>query len=241
MADLPNSELHLSVVIPAHNEESRLPGTMRSVGDYLRRQTYRSEIIIVVNGCQDRTPELAAAEAKRLAVPVRVLNLTESGKGRAVKAGVLAASGEIIIFMDADNAAPIAEIEKFWPAFSEGYQVVIGSRYLDKRTVKRAQPLYRIILSRLSNDLIQLLLLPGIKDTQLGFKAFTRAAAQNIFSRTTIWRWGFDMEVLALARSGGYKIKEVPVVWTEYGHSGLPLRAYGEALFDLFRIVFKKY
>jgi dolichyl-phosphate beta-glucosyltransferase len=227
----------LSVIIPAHNEAERIQSTLHDVDEYLRQQPYLSEIIVVVNGSKDKTCEVASQAATALATKTTIINLTASGKGNAIKHGVLGgATGEFIIFMDADNATPISEIAKFWSHLESGYDVVIGSRYIDPELVKRHQPLYRIILSRLSNALIQLLLLPGIKDTQLGFKAFSRASAQEIFSQVTIARWGFDMEVLTIAAAHHYKIKEVGVSWTEHGHSHLPLRSYPESLLDLFKI-----
>jgi dolichyl-phosphate beta-glucosyltransferase len=140
------------------------------------------------------------------------------------------------MFMDADNATPISEIEKFLPCFEQGFDVVIGSRYTNPELVKVHQPFYRILLSRMSNFLIQFLAVPGVKDTQLGFKAFTRKAALDIFPLVTVLRWGFDMEVLSIALARGYKIKEIGVSWTEYGGGHVPLKAYIESLFDLMRI-----
>lgn len=140
------------------------------------------------------------------------------------------------MFMDADNATPISEIEKFLPYFEQGFDVVIGSRYTNPDLVKVKQPFYRIVLSRMSNLLIQVLAVPGIKDTQLGFKAFTATAAKEIFPLVTVLRWGFDMEVLTIALKRGYKIKELGVSWTEHGGGHVPLMAYVESLIDLFKI-----
>jgi dolichyl-phosphate beta-glucosyltransferase len=154
-----------------------------------------------------------------------------------VKRGILdKANGDIIMFMDADNATPISEIEKFLPFFDQGYDVVIGSRYTNPDLVKVHQPFYRILLSRMANLLIKMLTVPGIKDTQLGFKAFTNKAAKDIFNYVTISRWGFDMEVLTVALKHGFKIKEVGVSWTEHGGGHVPLKAYVESLLDLFKI-----
>ena len=227
----------LSVVIPAYNEEKRITATLKSVDGYLEKQVYDYEIIVIDNNSKDRTSEvvreLEATTVQKSAVKL----VTTPGKGAAVKEGLLKyCSGDIVMFMDADNATPISEIEKFLPYFDQGYDVVIGSRYTEPDLVKVHQPLYRIVLSRMSNLLIQFLAVPGIKDTQLGFKAFTSDAAKSIFPLVTIIRWGFDMEVLTVARAKGYKIKEVGVSWTEHGGGHVPLKAYVESLIDLFKI-----
>lgn len=230
----------LSVIIPAYNEEKRIAQTLTDVDGYLEKQAFDYEIIVMVNNSHDRTfaivKELEGASVQK-AIAV---DLKEAGKGNAVKRGILEhASGDIVMFMDADNATPISEIQKFFPYFEQGYSVVIGSRYVNPDLVKVHQPWYRVLLSRMSNLLIQFLAIPGIKDTQLGFKAFTKTAAQEIFSRVSILRWGFDMEVLTIARDRGFKIKEVGVSWTEYGGGHVPMKAYIESLIDLFKIKWK--
>ena len=153
-----------------------------------------------------------------------------------MKKGILAAQGEFVVFMDADNATPVSEIERFWKYLEEGYEVVIGSRYIDPSLVKIRQPWYRILLSRMSNLLIQIVLIPHIKDTQAGFKAFKREAAQEIFKNLTIFGWSFDMELLAIALKLSYRIKEVPVSWEEHGGGHVPFSAFIQSFFDLFRI-----
>lgn len=233
----------LSVVIPAFNEEKRIRETLESVDAYLRKQKYSYEIIVVDNGSNDNTCDVVKEYQKTKVKNLVRLCLSESigAKGSAVKLGILNyAKGDFIVFMDADDATPISEIDKLWPYFKNNdYQVVIGSRYLTTANVTAKQPLYRIILSRLSNLLIQLLAVPGIKDTQLGFKAFTNKAAKDIFAIVSIPGWGFDMEVLTIARKRGYKIKEVGVLWRERGGSHVPLGAYIESLIDLLKIKFR--
>lgn len=235
--------IKLSVVIPAYNEEGRIATTLQSLDQYLEKQEYGYEIIVVDNGSSDKTCDLVKRYQQTTVENLVVLCFSKSigAKGSAVKTGILdEARGQYIMFMDADNATPISEIEKFWPDLESGkYQVVIGSRYLNDSNVTQKQPLYRIVLSRMSNLLIQLLTVPGIKDTQLGFKVFTHKAAKDIFKRVTIPGWGFDMEVLTIARKRGYKIKEVGVLWRERGGSHVPLKAYIQSLFDLLKIKFR--
>jgi len=229
----------LSVVIPAYNEGSRIALTLEDVDKYLKAQKYSYEIIVVDNGSNDNTCNVVKEYQEKGVEKVVRLCLEKSigAKGSAVKLGIFEyAQGDYVVFMDADNATPISEIEKFWPYFDKGYSVVIGSRYVTDSNVTRKQPFYRIILSRASNLLIQAVAVPGIHDTQLGFKGFRGEAAKNIFSKVTIPGWGFDMEVLTIAKIQGYKIKEVGVLWHERGGSHVPLGAYIQSLKDLFKI-----
>lgn len=228
--------MKLSVIIPARNEEKRIEKTLRQVSSYLKEQSYQSEIIVVVNNSHDQTLEVANHFGE-IDSNFKIISLVEGGKGYAVKHGILEhATGDIVMFMDADNATPISEIEKFWPHFHNKFDIVIGSRYLNPELVVKRQPMYRIILSRLSNLIIQILVIPGIKDTQLGFKVFTKEAAQKIFPLVSIRGWGFDMEVLTVGLAHNYKIKELGVSWTEYGGGKVPLKAYRESLIDLLKI-----
>lgn len=237
-----HANLKLSVVIPAYNEAKRIRQTLEDVDSYLKKQNYSYEIIVVDNGSKDETCDIVEHYQQTSIPNLVTLCLSKSigAKGSAVRLGILDyAKGDYIIFMDADNATPISEIAKFWAFLESGeYQVVIGSRYRSDSNVARRQPLYRVILSRMSNLLIQLLAVPGIKDTQLGFKAFTKKAAKDIFSLVTVHGWGFDMEALTIARLHGYKVREVGVLWREQGGSHVPLTAYLQSLRDLLKIKF---
>jgi dolichyl-phosphate beta-glucosyltransferase len=226
----------LSVIVPAYNEEKRIEKTLLDIDSYLEKQNYDYEIIVVDNNSNDHTTDVVKNLAQTTVENARVVTETIKGKGAAVKRGMIEAIGEYSVFMDADDATPISEIEKFWPHLESGIEVVIGSRYQDPSTVKIKQPFYRILLSRMSNILIQVVLIPHIKDTQCGFKAFKSTAAKEIFKHVTIFGWAFDMELLAIALKLSYRIKEVPVSWEEHGGSHVPLKAYIQSLIDLFKI-----
>ncbi|MBX4187015.1 MAG: glycosyltransferase family 2 protein [Candidatus Doudnabacteria bacterium] len=226
----------LSVIIPAYNEEKRIERTLLDVDGYLEKQNYEYEIIVIDNNSNDRTSEVVKKLEATTVQNARVILETTRGKGAAVRRGMFEAKGEYCVFMDADNATPISEIEKFWTHLESGVEVVIGSRYQNPDTVKIKQPAYKVLLSRLSNILIQVVLIPHIKDTQCGFKAFKGTAAKEIFKHVTIFGWAFDMELLAIALKLSYRIKEVPVSWEEHGGSHVPLKAYLQSLRDLFII-----
>jgi dolichyl-phosphate beta-glucosyltransferase len=226
----------LSVIIPAYNEEKRIEATLLDVDAYLEKQGYEYEIIVIDNNSKDKTSEVVKKLESTTVQNAKVVLETIKGKGAAVRRGMQESIGQYVVFMDADNATPIHEIEKFWQFLDLGVEVVIGSRYQDPSTVKIRQPLYKVILSRMANTLIQIVLIPHIKDTQCGFKAFTNTAAKEIFKRVTIFGWAFDMELLAIALKLGYRIKEVPVSWEEHGGSHVPLKAYIQSLLSLFKI-----
>jgi dolichyl-phosphate beta-glucosyltransferase len=207
------ASMYLSVVIPAYNEELRIGKTLREIQTYLQRQPYSAEIIVVDDGSQDGTaPSVRAFEATR--PPIYLLqNGRNRGKGFSVRQGFLRAQGECLLFSDADLSTPIEEVEKLFAALRERCEVAIGSRALPGSRVEVHQPRYREHLGRLFNLFVQLLAVPGIQDTQCGFKCFTREAALAICQRMTAERFGFDVEMLYLARLLGYRVREVPVVW----------------------------
>jgi|YNPBryunderm2012_1023409.scaffolds.fasta_scaffold00025_16 dolichyl-phosphate beta-glucosyltransferase len=227
----------LSVVVPAFNEEKRLGLTLRKIMDYLDSRSIQAEIIVVDDGSSDRTAE-KAREVLSNWPEFKVLKLSENrGKGAAVKEGMLAASGHLILFTDADLSTPIEELEKMLPLTREGYEVVIASRALPGAEIKRKQSWLRRNMGKTFNFLVQLLLIKGIKDTQCGFKLFRQEAARKIFSQLQCQGFAFDVEVLWRARKFGYKIAQVPVVWVNSPESKVRLfRSSIRMFLDLLKI-----
>jgi dolichyl-phosphate beta-glucosyltransferase len=226
----------LSVVIPTFNEAHRIEQTLRSGDEYLRGLGIPYEVIVVDNASTDGTAELVASLIDRSISSTRLVVERCRGKGAAIKRGVLQSRGEFVVFLDADNATPVSELERVWPLWKRGCQVVIGSRYVDPRLVAIPQAPIRVALSRIGNAVIQLLLLPGLRDTQLGFKGFTGDVARDLFARIATDGWAFDVELLVMARRAGHQIREVAVLWREPGGSHLPSSAYLTTLVDVFKI-----
>ncbi|MFA4930970.1 MAG: DUF2079 domain-containing protein [Patescibacteria group bacterium] len=232
-------EVMLSVVIPAYNEADRITHTVQAVAAYLAKKPWRSEVLIVDDGSTDTTVDLVR-EYINIYSNLKLVRLPENqGKGAAVKAGVMAAKGEWILFMDADSSTDIGELDKLWE-WKDKYDVVIGSRYLVRQSLKRPQPWYRRLLGRVGNVIIQSLLVPGIVDTQCGFKLYNQKVAQDLFTRLQSWRWSFDLEILAWARQLSYRIREVPVDWYDSPHGRVDIvRDSIRVLVDLFRIKYR--
>jgi dolichyl-phosphate beta-glucosyltransferase len=208
-----NSTLsHRSCVTPAY-EAQRIGHTLRAVGAYLQRQPFPAEIIVVDDGSRDATAATVAAFEAALP-PVRLLRHGRNrGKGFSVRQGFVHASGDYLLFSDVDLSTPIEEVEKLLAALREPCEVAIGSRALAASQVEVRQPRYREYMGRLYNRCVQALAVPGIQDTQCGFKCFRRDAALAICARMTAEGFGFDVEMLYLARHLGYRVREVPVVW----------------------------
>ncbi|MBU0650371.1 glycosyltransferase [bacterium] len=232
-----NDKPFLSVVITTLNEGKRLPKTLKAVINYLNKQNYVSEIILVDADSKDDTI-VCAEKFKEQYKNLRIyVNKNDRGKGEGIGFGIGEACGEYVLFMDADNSTGIEQIEKLMPFFDEGYDVVVGSRYLDKDSVKKKQGFMRRFLSRSGNILVQRFVFQGIKDTQCGFKCFKAVAAKEIFSLQTIFGFGFDMEILAIANHLGYKIKEVSVDWYDDADSRLNMKsATIDSLITIFEI-----
>jgi len=229
------SSLFLSIVIPAHNEELRLPRALRQVFSFLEKQTYSAEVIVAENGSSDRTLELAQKFASRHSNLV-VIHEEHAGKGNAVRRGVLEARGQYRFICDADLSMPITELEKFLPPALNDFDIAIASREA-LGAVRYNEPPYRHWGGRAINLVIRSLILPGLNDTQCGFKCFRADVAEKIFSQQTLGGWSFDIEVLYLARKKRMVIKEVPVHW--YFDADSKVNAVRDALRmigDIFRI-----
>ena len=226
---------YLSVVIPAYNEEARLPATLERIASFLETRPYPWEILVVDDGSRDKTPEVVRDFGRDR--PVRLLASDHQVKGGAVRQGMLDAAGEAILMTDADLCTPIEAVEALLRAVEEGYDVAIGSRAVPGSVLTVRQPAYRELLGRGGNLLIQGLLLPGLHDTQCGFKLFRRHAAREVFRRSVMSGVSFDIEVLYLARRLGYRIKELPIHWSHQPGSKMRLiRDYGGTLRDLLTI-----
>lgn len=234
------SRPYLSLVFPAFNEAERLPRTLDRCVEYLRGRGYSFEIIVVDDGSVDGTSEVARGCMEGKDVDFRVIRFeTNRGKGHVVKSGLLEAKGDVLFFSDADLSTPIEELEKMLPLFAEGWDVVIGSRGLSDSDIRRRQPAHRGIAGRVFNVLVQLLVLPGIRDTQCGFKGFARKTIEPITSVQRVLGFAFDVEMLLIARRLGYSIKEVPVIWHDDGRSKIRLFRDGLGMFlDLLKIKF---
>jgi len=225
----------LSVVIPAFNEESRLGETLSILVRYLRQQPWSWDIRVVDDGSSDRTAAVAQS-ASNDEPRIVVQREPHRGKGGAVKAGILAASGGYRFICDADLSMAIGELARFLPPLAVPFDIAIGSR--EGAGARRVgEPIYRHLVGRMFNYTVQRLVLPGIEDSQCGFKMFTAAAAASIFPRTTVDGWAFDVEVLAIARARGLSIVEVPIEWHYRRESRLSLARDGWSMLnELLRI-----
>lgn len=227
---------YLSVIIPAYNEQERITLTLQRVAAFLQQQTYSSEIIVVDDGSLDQTSEMVQS----LPIPhLSCMRLPQNkGKGAAVKAGVLAAKGQGVLYMDADNSTDIKEVEKLLPYLTEGYDVVVGSRRAKGANIQVQQNVIRTFLGGTFRFLVHTLTRTDVVDTQNGFKLFSQKSAQHIFNKLRTERWSFDVEALLLAKRGGFKIKEVPIVWVNDDRSRMRFSQMVRMLIDLLRISF---
>ncbi|MFH1462218.1 MAG: dolichyl-phosphate beta-glucosyltransferase [bacterium] len=231
-------KIHLSVIIPAYNEEKRLPKTLKAIGSYLTKQNYDYEILVVNDGSKDRTAEIV----KELSSEIKNLRLIDNkenrGKGYVVKQGMLEALGEYRLFADADNSTSIDQMEKVWPELKKGFDIVIGSRDVKGAVLDPPQPFLRKIILGEGFKLYRKIIvgLWKIEDTQCGFKCFTKKATDGIFPKVVISRFAFDPEILVVGKLLGCKIKEIPVVWKNDLESKVKLKSVIKMAIDLIKI-----
>jgi dolichyl-phosphate beta-glucosyltransferase len=216
----PNDQLaaipDYSIVIPAYNEAARIAATLERVLAYLTERGWKAEIVVVNDGSTDNTVAVVRQYIQKHSALRLLENPGNRGKGYSIRNGILHAKGKLLLFSDADLSSPIEESAKLFAALNNGSDLAIGSRWLQSELQTERQPLYRQLFGRLFNLMLRLILGLKFKDTQCGFKAFTRQAAQKIFPLQTVERWGFDPELLFLAERFQMKVAEVPVAW---GHS----------------------
>jgi dolichyl-phosphate beta-glucosyltransferase len=224
----------LSVVVPAYNESARLPPTLRQLREWLAASRLRHEIVVVDDGSTDDTAAAARASGGESLVLLR--HEPNRGKGYAVRRGMLAATGARRLMTDADLSTPIEELPKLMAELDRGFDVAIGSRAIAGARIDVHQPLYREAMGRAFNALVQRLLLPGLHDTQCGFKLFSAAAAEAAFSAARLDGFSFDVEALFLARRRGLRVAEVPVVWRNDAATRVSFAAGGAAFLDLLLI-----
>ena len=229
--------MYLSVIIPAYNEEKRLPKTLIEISKYLRKQSYNYEIIVINDGSKDKTAEVV----KNLKPGIPNLELIDNkknhGKVFVVRQGLLTGKGQYRLFTDSDNSTSIDQIEKILSYFRKNYDIVIGSRDVKKAIIANPQSWIRRRVGDLFNLFVQAIIgLWGIWDTQCGFKALTAKAANDILPRCRIDRWAFDPEILIIGKKLGYKIKEVPVIWVNDPESKVKFKGMVKMGFDLLKI-----
>jgi dolichyl-phosphate beta-glucosyltransferase len=207
----------LSIIIPAYNEERRLPSSLEKIDEFIRGCGFQTEVIVVDDGSKDCTTNVVRDFQKKASY-LKLIELRHGGKGYAVRAGMLKAEGEYLFLADSDLSMPIDELPKFLPPMLDAYDIAIASREISG-AVRYDEPAYRHLIGRVFNLLVRALAVRGISDTQAGFKCFRRSAARRLFSLQTIDGWGFDVEILMLAQKRNMKIVEVPIHWYYNGDS----------------------
>ena len=226
-----------SIVIPAYNESARIRASLERVIAFVNQRNWDAEILVVNDGSSDNTAQIVEEYAASHPMLRLIQNPGNRGKGYSVRNGMLHASGEILLFSDADLSSPIEEADKLFAALNNGADVAFGSRWLRAELQTQRQSLHRQLFGRIFNLLLRIVLALPYHDTQCGFKAFNRRAADIIFPLQRIERWGFDPEILFLARKFGMKIEEVPVQWAHAEGTRInPLRDGARMFVEMLRI-----
>ncbi len=229
----------ISVVIPAYNEAERIDETLSLLESFFYERNNLEEIIVVDDGSSDSTSDIVQERAAGLAHLKLVRSSQNQGKGFSVREGILRACGDVVLFSDADLSTPIEELDKLLPWLDWGYEIVIGSRGLKESVILVRQPFYREYMGKIFNLLVRLIAIPGIKDTQCGFKLFRGDVAREVFLRQKTKGFGFDVEILYIAQKLGYRIKEVPIRWKNDARSRVnPILDSANMFCDLLRVRF---
>jgi glycosyltransferase involved in cell wall biosynthesis len=228
---------HLSIVIPAYNEGARIAGALERIFQCIAQQGWDSEVLVVDDGSVDNTASIVEAWMERHPRLHLLKNPGNRGKGHSIRNGILQAAGDIVMFTDADLSAPIIEAERLIESIQAGADVAIGSRWLDRARQTVQQPLYRRIFGRCFNYVTRTVMGLPFRDTQCGFKAFKREAAQTIFRLQTLERWGFDPELLFIALKLGYRVVEVPVTWGHDDRSRLSYLRDGTKMLEEMAVI----
>jgi dolichyl-phosphate beta-glucosyltransferase len=227
----------VSIVIPAFNESGRILATLEAVVGCIRAHAWRAEVVVVNDGSTDRTAEVVRSFQAQAPEVKLIENPGNRGKGYSVRAGMLRATTDVVMFTDADLSAPIEEADRLFAAIAGGADIAIGSRWLESGRQTHRQPLYRQFFGRCFNGVTRFVMGLPFADTQCGFKAFTREAAQTVFQLQTIERWGFDPEILFIALKRGYRVVEVPVSWAHDSRSRMSYLRDGMKMLEEIAII----
>jgi glycosyltransferase involved in cell wall biosynthesis len=229
--------LTFSIVLPAYNEATRIAASLEKVMHYAEQRGVSTEVIVVNDGSTDNTAQIVRDYSQQHPLLRLVENPGNRGKGYSVRNGMLHATGDVLLFSDADLSSPIEEADKLFAAIQNGADIAIGSRWIDPRLQKKRQPFYRQVFGRAFNLALRMILGLNFKDTQCGFKAFNRRSAEIVFPQQKIERWGFDPELLYLAKRSQLRISEVPVAWSHREGTRInPLKDGFRMVLELFKI-----
>ncbi len=231
-------DILISIVIPTFNEEKRISLTLRMIREYFSNKNFQYEVVVVDDGSTDNTVDIVERNSQLFENFVLIENIKNMGKGYSVKKGMVEASGELKLFMDADSSVEIKTLDSFVKHIKSGADIIIGSIEVNGASIKDDNLGYRRVFGKISKVIIRALATPGIYDTQRGFKLFTKQAADTVFKRQTIDRWGFDIELIVIAQDNHLKIVEVPVDWKNSKASSVRFGSYFLTFIELLAIKF---